>query len=56
MYYRLLIEQNGGGRISVPIDYDTYMRVNIGMWIKDSDGHIEVMAREGGSPARLQAR
>ena len=51
-YYRLLIEQSGGSRITVPIDYDTYTRLNIGMWIKFENGKIDVSVRPEGSPSR----
>jgi hypothetical protein len=53
-YWRLLVEQNGGERITVRIDSDTYARTQVGMWIQAHDGSIELSARQGASPAGHQ--
>ena len=55
-YYRLLVEEDGGSRITVPIDYDIYERVKIGMWIKEKNGAVELKAGPVGSPAAFHAR
>ena len=41
-YYKLLVEDNSGKRITVIVDNETYTRAEVGMRIKSSDKGIEL--------------
>ena len=49
-YYRILIEEKSGKRITMPIDYETYERVKVRMWIRSSKSGIELSAQPAQSP------
>ena len=41
-YYKLLIEKRNGARIRVPVEYNDYQKVRVGMWVKRTGARFEV--------------
>ncbi len=41
-YFRLLIEDEKRGRITVIVDSDTYHRSQVGMWVSRRKGKVEL--------------
>ena len=41
-YFRLLIEDEKRGRITVIVDSDTYHRSKVGMWVRRRKGKVEL--------------